>query len=436
MRHKQAFLPRALLLAALLAPAALAPSALAAEDIPAPTQLRAAIRAEAILLSWADSGGASRYAVYRSSVPIEASSFGAATKLGEVEAGVQAYVDRPPTTSPYYYLVLALDEKGLAYPSFVPKQNLTLAPVSVEAARPLPQPALAAPAAEGQAAGAEAPVSGLAASARSDSVLLSYKPKKAGMRLVLYRGSSAFDGAPSLLDAVLVSSFEDSGGSFVDYPVAGLDYWYALLDETELESGKVVLKAGENATLEPVRLAARPGPAGIAAAPFASRVPPLPSLYFDEKVLADSSPIEASQRLPERRELDPETAKAMALLLEGTKDERPSQPSTRVLREELAAMGTASAAGSGGEGYALAAIVKGELAKGDWAKASTALKQYLSLNRSKEATTRARFYLGEALAKDGAYKEALFEFLETREAYPAETGPWLDYLLDILAKDR
>jgi hypothetical protein len=425
MRHTKPLF-RTLLLVALLAP-----SLLGAEDLPAPSQFRAAIRGETILLSWKDAS-ASRYAVYRSLALIDASSFAQATRLGEVEAGVEAFVDRPPAGQPFYYLVLGLDDKGLAYPVFTPKQNLTLAPVSVEEG---PSKSLLIKA-------AEAPVQRLAASVRSDSVLLSYKPKKTGMRLVLYRGSSAFSDAASLLDAVLVTSFDDKDGSFVDYPVPGLDYWYALLDEAELKTGSVVLKAGENTTVEPIHIAQ--GRASLASTPFVSRVPPLPSLYFDDKILADSSPIEAGQRLPQKKDLDPETMKAVSVLLEGSREQSLEQPSTRVLREELQAMtgasptlgSGASEASSGGEGYALTLIVRDRLGKGEWAKAAEELASYLSLNRSQGASARAHFYRGEALAKDGAYREALFEFLETREAYPVETRPWIDYLLAVLARQR
>jgi hypothetical protein len=420
MRHTK-LIPGALLLVALLAPARLY-----CEETGSPSKFRAAIRGETILLSWQD-GSAPRYAVYRSSEAIDAASFGRTTKLGEVASGVEAFVDRPPAGQPFYYLVLALDEKGLASPLFVPKQNLTLEPVSVAAGGQKPLLVQAR----------ESPVQRLSASVRADSILLSYRPRKAGMRLVLYRGSSAFSDASSLLDAVLVTSFEDRGGSFVDYPVPGIDYWYALLDESELMGGSVVLKAGENATTDSIRLPQ--GKTSIAQAPFVSRIPPLPSLYFDDRVLADSGPIEAGPRLPRKQELDPETMKAMSVLLEGSREERVEQPTTRVLREEIEQASRSSAlpgAASGGEGYALALIVRDRLGKSEWAAAATELRSYLALSRSQAASTRAHFYLGEALARDGAYREALFEFLETREAYPTETKPWIDYLLAVLAKEK
>ena len=418
MRHTK-LIPGALLLVALLAPARLC-----CEETSSPSKFRAAIRGETILLSWQD-GSAPRYAVYRSSEAIDASSFGRATRLGEVASGVEAFVDRPPAGQTFYYLVLALDEKGLASPLFAPKQNLTLEAVSVETSGPKPLLVQAR----------ESPVQQLSASVRADSILLSYRPRRAGMRLVLYRGSSAFSDASSLLDAVLVTSFEDKGGSFVDYPVPGIDYWYALLDESELMSGSVVLRAGENATRDSIRLSQ--GKTSIAQAPFISRVPPLPSLYFDDRVLADSGPIEAGSRLPRKKELDPETMKAMSALLEGSREKSVEQPSTRVLREEIESVSGFSAApgtNSGGESYTLALIVRDRLGKGEWASAAEALRSYLALSRSQAASTRAHFYLGEALASDGAYREALYEFLETREAYPVETKPWIDYLLALLAK--
>lgn len=89
---------------------------------------------------------------------------------------------------------------------------------------------------------------------------------------------------------------------------------------------------------------------------------------------------------------------------------------------------------SGGEDYALALIAREKLLPGDAAGAAEQLRKYLSLNRGPRAAARARYYLGEALAVEGAYREAFFEFLRARELFAAETAPWIDYLIAVLRR--
>jgi TolA-binding protein len=82
----------------------------------------------------------------------------------------------------------------------------------------------------------------------------------------------------------------------------------------------------------------------------------------------------------------------------------------------------------------LSLIVSSRLVNRDWAGAADQLRKYLSLNRTQKAISRARFYLGQALANMGLYKDAFFEFLSARPSYTIETKPWIEYLLTALRR--
>ena len=391
---------------------------------PFPSRLRVSVEGTGITLTWLDSpdlGGP--YAVYRSAAAIGADQIDTATRVATVAHGVQSYTDRPPDSKPYYYLVLALAGDGSPYRIAIPLRNATTVALSVSAAGPgtPPEPSPAAEPA-GSAGEAAPQVDGLTARAQGDAIVLSYHAAAPGMRLVVYRGAAPIEESSDLLDAALISAFADKDGTFADYPVPGIDYWYAILSEDDLKAGRVDLRLGHNATAAAVRIAARSSNGSITALPPGSRTTPLPSLLMDRAPAEDAAPLPKGSSPPPEHPLSPETEKAVASLLADAPLLLPKMPPLALLAEERAAP-------AGGEDYALSLIVNGKLVAGDWSGGVDELKKYLSLNRSAAVAERARFYLGEALTHTGAYRDAVFEFLSAQSAYSVETKPWIDYVL-------
>ncbi|MBL8967661.1 MAG: hypothetical protein JNG85_11685 [Spirochaetaceae bacterium] len=429
MRYAQTLALAGILLLATFTPVAQEPAAAGAATggseavfAPFPSRLRVAVREGKVVLSWEDSPEAfSRYAVYRSKEPMDGSdSFAKAERLGEAAAGAATYVDSPEGGIAYFYLVLAVGEDGEPYRVFIPGKNTTLSAVSVPAAAPIvveaPKPAAVVPPA----------VTGIAASLREDAVLVSYRANEKAKRLVLYRGSAPILDTAGLLEAVLVASFEAAESGIIDYPVPGVDYWYALIPEDELRAGRILIEKGKNSTAAAVKIPAGLYRVGLPETTPLSRTPPLPAFLL-ERPLSGTGELPSLPPNPAPKELSVEAAKAASSLLALAPSSVERRPPLRVLAEE-------SRAPSGGEDYALGLIVKEKLLKGDFAGGAEQLRKYLSLNRSAKAATRARFYLGEALAYQGAYRESFFEFLLARESYAAETTPWLEYLVGVLGE--
>jgi hypothetical protein len=423
---------------ALLAAAMLSAHAQGSESVfaPFPSRLRASVKDSIVILGWVDSpdlkGG---YGVYRLDALIDAATLPSATRVATVAAGDQAYSDAPPDSKAYFYAVLALAEDGSPYQVFIPAKNTTSIGVAVSASPPAPAPApapAAAPARAPSPSAASAPsqpaqpfVSAIAAKAKGDAIVITYKasPKS---RLVLYRGPTPILRAADLLDASLVAAFTDKDGSFADYPVPGVDYFYAILGEEDLKAGKIGIAAGVNSLASPVSVRAAAVSQGFGETPPASRTPPLP--YFLLEDGSGGSPaVSIDDSLPPLRAVSPETAKAIASLLAKAPRADPPMPAPSVLPEEKASP-------AGGEDYALSLIVSDRIAAKDWTAAADQLRKYLSLNRGPRAAARARFYLGEALALSGSGRDAFFEFLSAREFYPLETKPWIDYVLKTLTE--
>lgn len=369
---------------------------------PSPTRLRAAYRGAEVILSWESAVNApGGYAIYRSSEAITGGSLVRALRIGFAAPGDRSFADRPADRAAYFYAIFALDAGGSPFLSFEPGKNITARAVAIEPS-------------------AENPIEGLIAGVDKDSIRLRYRVMPGLGRLVLYRGTSPFSDAASLLDAVLVSSFEDRDGVFVDYPVPGVDYWYALLPESELKAGRISFRSGSNATANSAKIPAGLYRLGLPETPPLARTPPLPAF-----ALAPSDDVNLAGRA---QRLSPETEKAIAAILAPYPPVRNPLPSLVTLPEEKTPP-------TGGEDYALSLIVQGSLRRGDFSAAAEELQKYLSLNRGASAAARARFYLGESLAREGQYRDAFFEFLRARSNYAAETRPWIDYLIAQLHKD-
>jgi hypothetical protein len=457
-----------------------------------PTKLRIASRSGNILLTWIDAQGSTNgSAVYRDVKPITAASLAEAQLLGKAGAAVQSFTDSPPDTREYFYVILPLSASGEPIPTFAAGKNASQVGVAVDvvapasaasppggaatapvaaapatanppssqpAIQPATQPVAAAaskpeaakiapaavatktqtsPAAPSAAAVPLKPatpasatqtaamtVDSLVAKTRGDSIIMTYKTVP-GTRLVLYRGTSPLRGASDLLDATLVAAFKDKDGAFADYPVPGVAYWYALVGEDDLKQGRISLVAGRSATAAAVGLESKAGP--VAASEIVevlptSRTPPLPVFLLEGGIGENGYSLPQDDSPPPPRAISAEAEKAVASLLSMVPTAAPKRPNLAILSEELSAP-------TGGEDYSLSIIVTDKLGTKDWKAAAEQLRNYLSLNRSSAAIARARFYLGQALAFSGSYREAFFEFLLAREKFPSETKSWIDYIL-------
>jgi hypothetical protein len=400
---------------------------------PCPSNLRVLIKNNLIIMSWIDSPYAKKgYIVFRSEARLSAATLHDAVRVGSIAQGVQSYTDIPPDDKPYFYGVFAAAEDGSPYQVFLPAQNITSAGLALPRSPENSGAAadtLTEKTGKGQRPQATSTlpfVSLISAKANGDAIVITYKasPKS---RLVLYRGTSPILKTADLLNATLVAAFVDTTDNFSDFPVPGVDYYYAILGEEDLKAGNIVISADVNSLSTPVHLRSSAVSSSFAETPQFSRITPLPYFLMEGEVSGGDISSSQDEYPPPEMPISPETAKAISLLLSSTPTVLPSMPEMRILSEEQAAP-------VGGEDYALSLIVSDRMAAKDWTEAADQLRKYLSLNRSPKATARARFYLGEALALSGSNRDAFFEFLSARDFYPTETKPWIDYVLYTLNK--
>jgi hypothetical protein len=356
--------------------------------------------------------------IYRSNTPFDTArpGFGKALPV-EVPYGVEYYIDETETTGTIYYFVAASDEIGRRYDILLPVGNSVSVDIS-----DLPFSETPAFVEEPKPLGLHGGIYGLETTVLGEGVTISFIANFPGRNLVLYRSVQPITRTIDLLSAVIVQSGLSS--PFTDYPVPGIQYYYAVIFEDELIRGSVGIYPGYNATLKPVEVRTGGGRVGLPGAKMEIRSMPLPLMSLDYAVPG----LEGLADAP-AKPVPPNPAIRRALESLGAPGPRPvPQKRPRAFSQDLDAEPAA------GEEQALKTIVQGYFLKEDWENSCIELRRYLSLHHTAGIAARARFYLGQALYFSLSYREALREFLLVKDLFPQEANEWINASLAALAE--
>jgi hypothetical protein len=212
---------------------------------------------------------------------------------------------------------------------------------------------------------------------------------------------------------------------FTDYPVPGIQYYYAVIFEDELTRGSVGIYPGYNATLRPVEVKTAEGRVGLPGAKAEIRSMPLPLMSLDYAVPGLEGLAEAPAKpVP----LSPAARRALESLI-------PPEPRSVPQKKPRAFSQDLDPEPAAGEEQALKAIVQGYFLGGDWENSCIELRRYLSLHHTAGIAARARFYLAQALYFSLSYREALLEFLLVRDFFPGEANEWINASLAALGQN-
>lgn len=381
-----------------------------------PTKFRAAINGSALELSWeAPSDPAGGWELLRSASAFAVETVGKAEVIQKLPPRQRAFAYSPTDGKAWYYAILPLAGDGSALISILPGKTVTALAIAIPASKSptsVDTTKAAAPSAKSSAMAFSGSVDGSA-------LRLSFVIPPGSGTMLVYRSERSFVDGSSLLAASLLSSLPESTTSFIDFPIPGTDYYYALIREADLKAGTISFAAGAPAaTLGPISIPATGQELSFPETGDLARTYPLPSWLFAKP----GDPGVGSS--PGR--ISTQTEKAIAAILAPFPKSKPKAPTLALLQEDR---GQAR----GGEEYALSLILQGAWRSGNWVLVIEQLQSYLSLNRSPSIASRAHFYLGQAYAMTGHYRDAFFEFLSARDFHAGETRPWL---LWIVAMER
>ena len=377
------------------------------------SRLQGEIRNNLVRLSWQDSSDVrGPVYIYRSLLPITDNFSSLGLRPVEVAYGVQAFVDEVEYGATYHYFVVASDLTGRRYDLNIGSNNLvSLRVLALDESAPAP---VETPVFQPVWSG----ISSLEALPQGDRVTITFDAENV-RRAALYRSVRPIVHIPDLLGAVIIQTRISS--PFTDFPVPGIPYYYAVIDEDDLVQGTVTITPGQNSTRYPVEVTMSRGAPGLDAPAQSIRAMPLPELA----PIAAIPGAENFNELPPNVALSPQAVRA----LENIPARPPLDPaarSPRVFARDLEVYTT------GGEERALSSIVRGSFSQRDWETAMNELNRFLALPRNTEITSRARFYLGQCLYFLNRPNEGLFEFLAIQDQYPNESREWIQASLNLL----
>ena len=333
--------------------------------------------------------------ILRSARPITSANYSAADRIGTVSVNSTTFEDTITDGSEYYYAVLTRDSDGIFYEFFLPASNSLLVPVSSGIAKKAPIATI---------------LTEFDAMVRNDAVVITWNSSLQQKNVVLYRSTSPFTDMSSLVPAIVISSFQDNGAPYVDYPVPGVPYYYVVLDEDTIKSGTAEFLPDKNTNRIPVEIPSVY--AKIQRTPLPTLRPmPLPWLNPDQQ-----AEIPALQ-------FSTDTEKIIASLVRYTSTKSAIKLSPYVFKSDIDSS-------SGGEEYTLKNILEINFREGSWDKAIESLNGFLSIRRSEDTIARTRFYLGEAYYFSGDYRNALLSFLMSEDAYYEQSREWIQYVLE------
>ena len=377
------------------------------EYAPHVTQINVEARSNLIRITWVDSPDAKGPVyIFRSARPF-GGSVPANIRPVVVNYGEQYYIDDADDMENLYYFIAASDLRGQWYDNIIPRVNsASLIPGLINGNEDEERFYLAS---DSLPADSVSGIYNLKAVMEGERAVITFDSSGAAARnAILYRSTQPVQSPQDLLNAVIVQSGIVS--PFVDFPVPGISWYYAIIFEDDIASGNMGIKPGINATVSAVTISGQDQERAI-------RPIPLPILTLRDTIsgglfiadIPNHTPLSAQTSETLRNTQIP--VKAPLVL-----------KNPRVFTVDLAAP-------AGGEDSALIQIVMEYFLKFEWETARVSLQHYLSLPRSKEIEARARFYLGQALYYTANYREALIVFLSFRSQYPDEANVWIDAVL-------
>ena len=393
------------------------PSGIAAQStaaMPHVSDLKVESRNNLIRLSWVDSPDArGQVFIFRSARPF-AGVVPANIRPVAVRYGQQYYVDDTDDLSNIHYFVAASDASGRRYDVILPRiNNTSINFAQIESTAPAIAETIIAiesafPSSQNERSSQVQGISNLTAMQDGERVIITFDTSARQRNAILYRSMQPLRQPQDLLNAVIVRSGVIS--PFIDSPVPGVSWYYAVIYEDEISSGQMGIRPGVNAIAAPVTITAQDT--------FERTLRPIPLPVL---TLRNTMPEGFLTEIPEKTPLSNESVR----MLRGTR----MPPKLPIVYKNPRVFAVDLEAPTSGEESALFQIITEHFVKFDWEKASVGLRHYLSLPRSRDIEVRARFYLGQSLYYTQKYREALMEFLSFRTLHPAEANSWIDAVL-------
>jgi hypothetical protein len=264
-----------------------------------------------------------------------------------------------------------------------------------------------------------AKISQLTAERAQDSIHLQFDTSKPERKVIVYRSSSKIESEQDLVTAQALATFTSGEKSYLDFPLGGIEYYYAVVDAETARAGSYDFVPGENVLEKPVEL---PVGAQIAngSRKVENRITPLPYLMLNR---FDSTATGVLSRSPAA--LDEKTLsiwKQLEKRISTEKTDGSASPDILPIDRN---------AKTDGANKLLAKLVGKSFPAGPndqaaWQNAEKQFAAFFNVSRTDKVLSRAHYYMGQVYYFQGNYTQAFFEFLMAQDSLYTQVQPWLE----------
>lgn len=256
---------------------------------------------------------------------------------------------------------------------------------------------------------------------REKAAVITWKASVPNTSVFLYRSTNNFSSFISLADAVPIANITDTGIPYIDYPAAGIPYYYAIAEENQLASGNIKFIDGKNTLNAPIEILALGTETDQIKPVYETRPMPLPFL----------NPLKVEKK--KTRFFSSQTESIIGSLTAEKRNYGEFAASSINIKKEPFIFADDKKNPEGGETMELQRILNESFIHKNWQKCEKELNNFLLIKRTSRVTARTRFYLAEALFFQNKYEAALLKFLTSQDMYPVQSAEWIRYCLLALA---
>ncbi|MDR1363318.1 MAG: hypothetical protein LBJ35_04655 [Spirochaetaceae bacterium] len=423
--------------------------------------LRADINGRQVRLSWADSESVKGPVyIYRSVQPYRNTGEETVGQTAEVAYGAQIYTDNVPADGIWYYFVVASDQELQKYSLPLPFNNIVdvdinserdrYGPVSSSGTQVTPEPYQQA---YGNARPQSYPppfngiiqtpargsISGITAVPIGKGIEIKFNAADTSKSAILYRNIQPLRSFSDLLTSTVVAL--NIRSPYMDYVTPGVPYYYAILYEDDIRTGRGEIIPGGNATFIPSEVSSNQTPPAetYTSNPAVNTIPAAgaaaPAAVPNNNTAAGTAGAysapnrDASGNIYVRPSQNSNTTDAY-------QSYRPysyQSENTQILREPRV-FNRDMQISSDIDDQRLAQIIQGPFMWRDWPAARDRLTEFIVDAVNNTAAERARFYLAQCWYFIGDMRMALSTFLKLQQIYPDETAIWIQASLNKLAE--
>ena len=372
------------------------------------SRLKAVEDDSSIKLSWKDSRDINGSClIYRHTEKISRNNFSDAFLVAEVPLETENYTDTAMAETDFYYTVLMKNDNGNIYDIFIPYRNVTSSPVSISDIKKIDDNV--------------SHISYLRVSEKKDSLYLTFRSSNPERNAAVLRSKEPIFTVEDIKTATLLSIIPSLKESYSDFPIAGVPYYYCVVDAQLLKSYNITIIPFENSTISPSEIKISDNSIAELQKAVYLRPEPLPAIFLDRDIETGSKFSSGFTSYFPEKDIRPATEKIVASIIRDI-----SIDETGVIESEIL---NPDDYYDQKENIQLSVLIERYFFKKDWAGLKARLMDFIRTSEKKSLKDKGSFYLGQCYYFTGDYNRAYLEFLESSDSFYPESKKWMNNIL-------